>query len=245
MESNQITLDYIDMAKCMINTLSELGFKLEKGMKILDVGCGEGGLVNAFNMLGFDAYGVDIIDCASLDEKHFAKIGFDPYRFPFANAEFDFVYSTSVLEHALNTKECITEINRVMKKGGCSLHSLPSRYRMKESHIFVPFAGCIQTDWWLKLWAWLGIRNAFQKELDWKETYKRNKGFCKEGLNYNKYYQLKRIFSESFVDVKFVVQEKVKYNPGRTAKILRAIPISFVAFLVYFFREWTWFMRKN
>lgn len=243
--SNNVSTDYVSMAKIMILQLSDLGFKLEKGMKVLDFGCGAGGLVKAFNELGYDAYGVDIIDCEALDSEHFAKIGFDPYGFPFEDGTFDLVFSTSVFEHALNTKECIDEIHRVMKTGGVALHSLPSRYRTREAHIFVPFAGCIQADWWLKLWARLGVRNEFQTGLDWKETFNRNKGFCKEGLNYNKYHQLKKLYSESFDDVKFVVKERIKYNPGRTAKILRAIPIPGFVFIVYFFREWLWFMRKN
>ena len=55
-------VDYIDLAKSKINTLKDAGFELTKDMKILDFGCGEGHLVKAFQELGYDAYGIDIID---------------------------------------------------------------------------------------------------------------------------------------------------------------------------------------
>ena len=101
-------------------------------MKILDFGCGEGNLVKAFRELGYDAYGIDVIDCPNLDEIHYAKIGFNPYVIPFEDDFFDYVYSTSVFEHVMNTDESLKEIYRVLKHGGISTHSLPSRYTPRE-----------------------------------------------------------------------------------------------------------------
>lgn len=50
----------------------------------------------------------------------------------------------------------------------------------------------IQSNIWLKLWAVLGVRNEFQKNLHWSEVYRRNVEFCKEALNYLKYKDLKK-----------------------------------------------------
>ena len=176
-------------------------------MKILDFGCGEGHLVQAFNSLGYDAYGADVIDCPALDEEHFRKISFAPYRLPFEDNTFDYVYSTSVFEHVLNTEEALKEIYRVLKPGGVTVHSLPSRYRIIEPHIKVPFGGLIQSSGWLKLWAALGIRNEFQSGLPWREVYQRNTGFCKEGIHYLKYKELKEIIISVFGNVKIMNKE--------------------------------------
>lgn len=109
---------YIMMAKCLISMLQDVGYTLKKKMRILDFGCGNGELVQAFLELGYDAYGADIIDCPSLDALHFKKIEFDPYQVPYVNDSFDLVYSTSVFEHTQNTEECFREIYRILKSGG-------------------------------------------------------------------------------------------------------------------------------
>ena len=74
--------EYTELAISKINTLKDAGFELKKDMKILDFGCGEGNLVKAFRELGYDAYGVDVIDCPNLDEEHYSKLSFDPYVIP-------------------------------------------------------------------------------------------------------------------------------------------------------------------
>lgn len=116
---NEVSNDYyIMMAECMIHMLQDVGFTLKKNMRILDFGCGNGEMVQAFLSLGYDTYGVDIIDCPSLDASHYKKIGFNPYRIPYSEDSFDLVYSSSVFEHTQNTEECFREIYRVLKWGG-------------------------------------------------------------------------------------------------------------------------------
>lgn len=109
---------YIMMAECMIHMLQDIGFTLEKNMRILDFGCGNGELVQAFWALGYDTYGVDIIDCISLDASHYEKIDFNPYKIPYSDNSFDLVCSSSVFEHTQNTEECFKEIYRILKRGG-------------------------------------------------------------------------------------------------------------------------------
>ena len=116
---NELSNDYyIMMAECMIRMLQDVGFTLKKNMRILDFGCGNGEMVLAFLSLGYDTYGVDIIDCPSLDASHYKKIGFNPYQIPYSEDSFDLVYSSSVFEHTQNTEECFREIYRVLKWGG-------------------------------------------------------------------------------------------------------------------------------
>ena len=237
-------VDYIDLAKSKINTLKDAGFTLTKDMKILDFGCGEGHLVKAFQELGYDAYGIDIIDCTLLDSEHYFKLGFDPYVIPFEDGFFDYVYSTSVFEHVFNTEESLREIYRVLKPGGVSTHSLPSRYRIIEPHIKVPFGGLIEGKGWLGLWALLGVRNEFQKGLPWKEVCRRNEGYCRDGINYMSYHKLKGHIDKFFCNTRILKKEIIKNSPGRAAALGRKLPIPGFGNLIFFFREWNLIMYK-
>lgn len=138
----EVSSDYYKLsAECKVNMLRELGFSLEKDMRVLDFGCGEGNLIKAYLELGYDIYGADIMDNISLDAGRYKKIEFDPYRIPYDDNSFDLVYSTSVFEHVQNTEESFKEIYRVLKPGGVSIHSLPSRYRLLEPHLYIPLGG--------------------------------------------------------------------------------------------------------
>lgn len=236
---------YVAVAESMTGMLKGLGFDLKKGMRILDFGCGNGEMVEAFTSLGYDAYGIDIIDCPALDPDHFRKIGFDPYILPYDNDFFDFIFSSSVFEHVQNTEEALKEIYRVLKPGGATLHSFPSPYRFLEAHIFVPFGGVLQNDLWLKLWAFLGIRNPFQKGLSWKEVYRRNKGYCRDGINYYRYRDFRRIVLSVFGNIRIVTKDYFENMPGGAARIGRTIPVPGYGFLFFTFREWVLFMRKK
>ncbi len=237
-------IDYMELARCKINVLRDAGFNLTKDMKILDFGCGEGNLVKAFRELGYDAYGIDVIDCPNLDEIHYAKIGFNPYVIPFEDDFFDYVYSTSVFEHVMNTDESLKEIYRVLKHGGISTHSLPSRYRIIEPHIKVPFAGIIQSNAWLCFWAKMGIRNEFQKGLAWKEVFDRNHGYCREGINYMSYKEFKKRITAVFGNARIMTKEITRNSQGRAAALGRKLPIPGYEYMTFFFREWNLLMKK-
>ena len=211
--------EYTELAISKINTLKDAGFELKKDMKILDFGCGEGNLVKAFRELGYDAYGVDVIDCPNLDEEHYSKLSFDPYVIPFEDDFFDYIFSTSVFEHVLNTDESLKEIQRVLKSGGVTTHSLPSRYRVIEPHIKVPFGGIFEGKGWLAFWALAGVRNEFQKGLPWKEVYRRNEGYCRDGINYMSYHKLKGHIDQFFCNTRILKKEIIKNSPGRAAAL--------------------------
>lgn len=235
----------IQQAYCQINMLKDLGFELKPGMKILDFGCGNGVQVKVYSELGYDAYGVDIIDCPLLDEAHYAKIGFDPYRLPFDDNTFDLVFSNSVFEHTQNTEECFREVHRVLKLGGATINCMPSRYRLREAHMFVPLGGLIQFSFWYKLWALLGIRNSFQTGLGWKETAARNIGYAHNELNYHSYRKLKKMIIDVFGNVKIVKKEYINNMQGGAARLGRKLPIPGYGSLIFFFREWLLYMVKE
>lgn len=89
-------------------------YEIKNDMKLLDNGCGRGEFLCAFKELGIDAYGTDI-------SKYFKKVkilNFEEDRLPYEDEYFDVVFSKSVLEHITNYEHYMSEMKRVLKKGG-------------------------------------------------------------------------------------------------------------------------------
>jgi len=51
----------------------------------------------------------------------------DAERLPFAGKSFDFVFSSSVIEHIRNKELCLSEVKRVLRDNGVVVHIVPSR----------------------------------------------------------------------------------------------------------------------
>jgi malonyl-CoA O-methyltransferase len=92
-----------------------------KPQKILDLGCGKGRFSNELMKKNPEAefYGADISEqiLACTPEKLTTKQG-SLLNIPFSDDTFDFVFCIEALEHAININGAISEILRVLKKGG-------------------------------------------------------------------------------------------------------------------------------
>lgn len=178
----------------LISSIIQEKFKLEPDprIKILDFGCGHGNLVNYLNTLGFDANGCDITsnwdDLHNTNVGRFSVITMDPYRLPYPDSSFDVVLSTSVLEHAQNTEEVFSEIYRVLKSGGISMHYFPSKwYLPTEPHTHIPLVNYFWPhcpNWWLGLWVLIRVAIFPKLAPFWKDMYHKYCNFCKTGINY-------------------------------------------------------------
>jgi SAM-dependent methyltransferase len=181
--------------------LARFGVTLSRDSRILDFGCGEGKLVYEYRDAGFDAYGFDIRPAPLLrapeDGKYFGfsmtgqpanhpdyRVEASSYRIPYDDGWFDFIFSTSTLEHVQDFELAFAETARVLKPGGICLHTFPARYRLIESHIKVPLGGWLQNFPWFLLWGLLGVRNEFQRHLGPVECAKNNVYFSRIGLKY-------------------------------------------------------------
>lgn len=96
-------------------------FCMEKGDKLLDIGCGRGDFTKGFKDLGLEVSGVDRErgDSAMLegiDVRINSNFERDP--FPFEKESFDIVFSKSVIEHIWNLNNFMREIYRVLKPTG-------------------------------------------------------------------------------------------------------------------------------
>ena len=100
----------------------------KKPGRILDIGCGRGDLLDAFEGLGFEVAGIDISPLsAALCTKFEVKTAdLEKDSMPFAADSFDFVFSKSVIEH-MNNPTCLLEkALKVLRPGGTALIMTPS-----------------------------------------------------------------------------------------------------------------------
>jgi SAM-dependent methyltransferase len=199
----------------LITTLERVGFPLPPGAKVLDFGCGSGGLVYEFRDRGFDAYGFDqherVAYRSASDRSFFGfssngtgdtsnQILADNYSIPFPEGFFDAVVSTSVIEHVMDLATVNTEIARVLKPTGVAIHTYPSRFLPVEPHVYVPLGGLIHSWPWFMLWALLGVRNQNQETAGYnaRQTADNNQLYYRTGLKYLPRRKLHQLLGKEF-----------------------------------------------
>lgn len=123
-----------------------------QNLKVLDFGCGAGGLVSVFQAAGYDAWGVDP-DSVSIgmgknaitERGHVANLlELNSTDLPFQNASFDLVLSKSVLEHVEDKRKYVSEAIRVLKPGGVFYIAYNcNKYFYLEHHSLLPMYKCL------------------------------------------------------------------------------------------------------
>lgn len=178
------------------------------GTSALDFGCGKGEAVRALAAIGVDAYGCDFSSELGQGDR-LAPIG-NPYRLPYPDAMFDAVLSWEVFEHVQDYTEAFREIRRVLRPGGTSIHTFPSRYRLLEPHVFTPLGTIIQSRPWLLFWASLGVRNRFQRGMEPAEVASVNHRYLIEQTNYLRRGEILRLAREVFPGARFLLSERLE-----------------------------------
>jgi SAM-dependent methyltransferase len=101
------------------------------GKQVLDVGCGQGALLNYLPSLGAQVFGVDMssaslgrassgaVQLGHADRVHLSRT--DALSLPFADNRFDVVISFGVLHRTQDTWQGVREVWRVLKPGGLAL----------------------------------------------------------------------------------------------------------------------------
>ena len=159
-----------------IQLLKEICTKLDISYSNwLDIGCGNGTLVYLLNQRGISTSGIDvefkpgeyvselliskkIKQIKSPNDKRNSIINEQGiYEWPIEDNSINFAFSSSVLEHVINPIQFIQENKRILKKGGLTLHYLPSKFALIEPHIGIPFGGLLQNKIYFKLCCNLGI----------------------------------------------------------------------------------------
>jgi ubiquinone/menaquinone biosynthesis C-methylase UbiE len=103
-----------------------LGYEETSGLRVLDVGCGQGIDVYRYALAGAEATGVDLTPRhVELARAHLAVMGLeaeivqgDAEQLPFSDDSFDRVSSNGVLHHTPDMPAALREIRRVLTPGG-------------------------------------------------------------------------------------------------------------------------------
>lgn len=94
--------------------------------RLLEIGAGAGWQARALADRGFAVTAIDIPGSAYQGERVFDVSDYDGRHLPFADASFDAVYSSNVLEHVEDLPTLLAEMRRVLKPGGVAVHAMPS-----------------------------------------------------------------------------------------------------------------------
>ena len=113
---------------------------------------------------------------------------------------------------------------------------------------FVPLASMIQSKNWFNFWAFVGIRNLFQKNKGWKEVARLNHEYSQTGIHYEPRSKVKEMVLDIFGNIKYPSKEYLKHSPGGAARLGRRIsnyfPIPFYDKLLFSLREQVIFSVK-
>lgn len=98
----------------------------------LEIGGGDGFLASLVarrcrSFVTTDPYKPRLADGAVGGPGNVRRLVCDAERLPFANASFDFIFSSSVLEHIGDRAPVYRELRRCLRPGGVMLHIMPSR----------------------------------------------------------------------------------------------------------------------
>jgi len=106
--------------------------KLKNVKRILDVGCGDGTLLNHLrNMRStFELYGLEVdkrqIKKARLLKVNVIRTNIENNRFEFPKKYFDVIVCTEIIEHILDTDNLLIKIRKVLKDDGYLIISTPN-----------------------------------------------------------------------------------------------------------------------
>jgi SAM-dependent methyltransferase len=93
---------------------------------LLEIGGGTGEQAKILEQIGFEVVSIDLQSSNYNESRCFPVIDYDGKHFPIGDKSVDIVFSSNVLEHIYDLNTTHIETKRVLKKGGCALHIMPS-----------------------------------------------------------------------------------------------------------------------
>ena len=135
---------------------SALAALLPRSGRILEVGCGTGGLLASAARLGLEIEGVDIalrwlvVARRRLDDRGVSVplLAASADRLPYADASFDCVVADSLMEHLDDPASAVVEWARVLRPGGSLLVWSPNRHALTvDPHVRLWGLGWLPRRW--------------------------------------------------------------------------------------------------
>ena len=146
------------------------GFGIElAGRRLLDVGCGAGGMTEVWRQEGAETVGLDV-DAARFTGAEGDFIAGDIRAMPVGGSSFDLVFAHDVLEHVLELPQALEEIARVLVPGGRAFVSFPPFYGPYGGHQqghggvakLIPYGHLLPR----RLWLSIASSDAYQRMFD-------------------------------------------------------------------------------
>lgn len=109
---------------------------LPKGLRVLDVGCYVGDVVEQIHQLGYEGYGIDVWkENIQQAQKSYPHLTFKEAelnkKIPFDDQFFDVIWAGDVIEHVSDTITLFSELSRILKPNGYLVASTPYHGRLK------------------------------------------------------------------------------------------------------------------
>jgi SAM-dependent methyltransferase len=212
-----------------LKIVEDSGFNISHQWKILDFGCGNGDTVKELLDMGYDAMGCDVkfksgthVDFLK-EHDRIQTISLENYCLPYPDDSFDLVISNQVLEHVYNFSETLAEIHRILKPHGICCHIFPAKFKIRESHVYVPFSSVIKNYYYLLFWAFLGIKKPNQQGKSPQEIAKENHNYLISSTNYLSVSQVFNFFNSEFKNVYFCEKFYLKNSPSNRGRQLYKI----------------------
>jgi len=113
----------------------------DKKLKILDVGCGQGLLVNHFHELGYDIKGIDKEYSSKLVMKQ------DIFKTKIKNNSYDLILCLDVIEHfdISEQEKLVKVLQRILKTDGRIVFSVPNMAHLSSRIMFLASGKLIRT----------------------------------------------------------------------------------------------------
>lgn len=133
---------------------AEQGWQIPKGGRALDLGSGCGMTTSGLLQDYVEIYGINpaedemVVAQKINQEQHEGKINFClalGEQLPFPDNFFELVVAADVIEHVVDPKAVLREIERVLKPGGMLLANSPNKYNIftPDGHVHIKYVGFI------------------------------------------------------------------------------------------------------